>query len=57
VVKSADVVAELAGHASQSDLVVIGLQRHGRKRKAFGEMTLRLAGATDCPLIMISRRG
>lgn len=57
VVRAADVVAELASHAAESDLVVLGLRRLRRRQKAFGETILRLAAATECPLILISSRG
>jgi nucleotide-binding universal stress UspA family protein len=51
-----DVVAEVAGRAADSDLLILGLQRLGRRRKVFGERVLEIAQSTTCPLLMISRR-
>jgi nucleotide-binding universal stress UspA family protein len=51
-----DSLAELVRNVSGSDLAVLGLQRHGRRRKIFGAATLELARATTCPLLLISRR-
>ncbi len=51
-----DVVGELTRRASECDLVILGLQRLGRRRKLFGEVVLRLARETSCGLVMISRR-
>jgi nucleotide-binding universal stress UspA family protein len=51
-----DVVAEVVGRAEANDLVVVGLQRLGRRRKVFGALALEIADNTTCPLLMISRR-
>jgi len=48
------IIAELAG---QADLLVLGLQRLGRHRKFFGQLTLEILQQTGCPAIMISHRG
>jgi len=48
----ADVIIQ---KAAEYDLVVLGVQKIGRK-KAFGEVVLRIARETDCPLIMISQK-
>jgi len=42
-------------HASDSDLVVLGLQRV-RGRKLFGEIALRMVQGIPCAAIMLSRR-
>ena len=39
------------------DLVVLGVQRHGRRQKAFGEIVLRIARDAPCATVLISRRG
>ncbi|MGD8331718.1 MAG: amino acid permease, partial [Acidobacteriota bacterium] len=57
VVRSADVVAEITSRTHEFDLVVLGLQSAGRRRKVFGGATRLLAEKTDCGLIMISHHG
>jgi nucleotide-binding universal stress UspA family protein len=57
IVKSHDVTTEITRRAMESDLVVLGLQRSGRRRKLFGELTLQIARSTNCGIIMIGRRG
>ena len=39
------------------DLVVLGVQRHGRRQKAFGEIVLGIARDAPCATVLISRRG
>ena len=56
VILSDDVVNEVVGRAVDCDLLVLGLQRLGRRRKVFGERVLEIAEHTTCPLLMISRR-
>jgi nucleotide-binding universal stress UspA family protein len=51
-----DVVAEVVGRSETADLLVVGLQRLGRRHKVFGERVLAIANNTTCPLLMISRR-
>lgn len=57
IVLGNDVSKEITNHAVESDLVILGLQRLARRRKKFGELTLKIARETSCPLIMISRSG
>jgi len=57
IVKSQDVTTEITRRAMESDLVILGLQRSGRRRKLFGDLTLRIARSTNCGIIMIGRRG
>jgi len=52
-----DVVAEVVERAAESDLLILGLQRLGRRHKLIGDRVLRIAESTACPLVMISRRG
>jgi amino acid transporter/nucleotide-binding universal stress UspA family protein len=56
VTLSDDIVAEVVGRADASDLLVVGLQRLGRRHKVFGERALEIADNTTCPLLMISSR-
>lgn len=48
-----DVITKLAG----DQLVILGVQRIGPRRKLFGQFTRKVAKQTECPLIVISRRG
>jgi basic amino acid/polyamine antiporter, APA family len=57
LIRSADAAAEIIRAATETDLVVLGLQRLGPRQKVFGDFTLRIARETRCPLIMVSRRG
>ncbi len=50
----AEAVAE---EAKKCDMLMLGVQRIGRRNKVFGGFTRDLASNTDCPLIVISRRG
>ena len=56
VVMSDDMVAEVVERSAGSDLVILGLQRIGRRRKVFGEQMLEIAQAVKCPLLMINQR-
>ncbi len=56
VTLSGDVIAEIVARASECDLLVLGLQRLGRRQKVFGDRVLEIAEHTTCPLLMISRR-
>jgi nucleotide-binding universal stress UspA family protein len=56
VVKSHEVTMEIAQRAMESDLVILGLQRSGRRRKLFGDLTLQIARNTNSGIIMIGSR-
>ena len=49
-------VGELVDRASDVDLIVLGIQRQGWRRRVFGPLTRELIQASDCPLILISAR-
>lgn len=55
VVCSDDVVGEVVSRADGCDLMILGLRAGGRQR-VFGEVSLAIAEATHCPLLMISHR-
>lgn len=57
VVKSNEVEKVLMENACLSDLLILGLQRVSKNRKTFGPLTIKLAQKTECPIIMISRKG
>jgi amino acid transporter len=57
VLRSHTVPEEIVRLAEQADLVILGLQRHGRRKKMFGQVALRIAAETRCGIIMISGRG
>jgi amino acid transporter len=54
VVQGESFEEEVARRASESDLLVLGLQRQGRRR-VIGRATARIAAATNCAMILISR--
>ena len=56
VEKSDDIAAHIISRVKESDLVILGIQRLGRRQKSLGELTLRIAHETKQPLLMISRR-
>ncbi len=51
-----DMIGEVVKRAAENDLLILGLQRLGRRRKVFGTTVLEIAQRTTCPLLMISRR-
>jgi basic amino acid/polyamine antiporter, APA family len=55
--QSSRIVPTIAQLAKESDLLVLGLQRFGRRRKLFGQITFEILQQTDCPTILISHRG
>jgi nucleotide-binding universal stress UspA family protein len=57
VLRDDDALTAVAARAAASDLTILGVQRHGRRKKLFGDFTLQIAQRTSCPLIVISRRG
>jgi APA family basic amino acid/polyamine antiporter len=57
VAQSDDAVVTVAELSNQSDLLILGVQRLGRRKKLFGTFTRQIAQHTDCPLIVMSRRG
>lgn len=56
VTPATDLLAEVARHAAESDLLILGLERRTRGRPAFGRKVLGLVAATQCPVLMISQR-
>jgi nucleotide-binding universal stress UspA family protein len=57
VVQSDDALTTIASHADASDLLILGVQRLGRRKKLFGNFTRQIAQRTRCPIIAMSRRG
>ena len=51
-----DVAAEVTRRAAETDLLVLGFHRSGRRRAVFSSLMLKIARATECPLLMISHR-
>ena len=47
-------IVELAG---DFDLLILGVQRLGKRQKLFGNFTRQIAKRSSCPIIAISRRG
>ena len=56
VVGASDAAAQVAFKARDAGLVVMGLHGGAGKRGAFGQFVVRVAQATDCPLVVIGRR-
>ncbi|TWU42084.1 amino acid permease [Novipirellula artificiosorum] len=57
VVLSSDAIAAVAHRCDEADVLILGVQRVGRRKKLFGDFTRALADRTDCPIIVMSRRG
>jgi len=55
VVRSADVPSAVAEAAASTDLMILGLHAVGSGRKVFGDATLAILAATQCPAILISK--
>ena len=56
VVLSDDPISAITDRATASDLVILGIQRVGRKQKLFGSFTREIANRSECPIIVMSRR-
>jgi hypothetical protein len=57
VVRSDNIIDGVRHYASRSDLVILGIQRLGRRKKVFGDVALEIARATPGATLLISRRG
>lgn len=57
VVARSDDPVDFVAKAAEGQLVILGVQRIGPRRKLFGHFTRKIARKTDSPLIVISRRG
>ncbi len=57
VVQSDDALAAVVDQANEFDLLILGVQRHGRRKKLFGSFTRQVAQRTTCTIIVMSRRG
>lgn len=55
VIEAEDVFAAITERAHASDLVVLGLQRLGRRQRVFGPLPLHLLRVCSTPILMISR--
>ena len=51
-----DMVTEVSDRAADTDLLILGFHRSGRRRAVFSTRMLRIAHSTECPLLMISHR-
>jgi nucleotide-binding universal stress UspA family protein len=51
-----DVAEGIVRYARDCGLLVLGLQRYGRRHKGFGRIVLRVAEHTSCPMVLISSR-
>ena len=51
-----DLVTEVARRTGDTDLLILGFHRSGRRRAVFSSRMLKIARAVECPLLMISHR-
>ncbi len=56
-IQSDDPLDAICERIANVDLVILGVQRHGRRKKLFGRFTRQIAQRSSTPLIVISRRG
>ncbi len=56
VICTADVTRTIIEQAHQHDLVILGLQQAGRRRRVLGDISRAVAQQTEAGLILISRR-
>jgi amino acid transporter len=56
VERSSRPIDEIIRHAADNDLLILGLQRLGRRHKIIGNVVRQIAEKTSCGLILISRR-
>ncbi len=57
LIRSNDPVDTVAQQAKECGLLILGIQRLGPREKLFGTFTRELVRRTDCPIIVLSRRG
>lgn len=57
VVRKKNVIDGVKEYAAESDLVILGIQRMGRRKKVFGDIAMEIARVTPGATILISRRG
>jgi amino acid transporter len=57
VIRSNDIISTIKEHTNKSDLVVLGLQRFGRRKKFFGSIELEIVYEIPAATILISRKG
>ncbi len=50
-----DPFTAIVDRATESDLMILGIQRIDRKRKLFGSFTRQIAARSTCPIIVMSR--
>jgi nucleotide-binding universal stress UspA family protein len=56
VEEAADPVEAILHRAMQADLIILGMRRSERARRALGDLPLALARRTDVPLVLIGIR-
>ncbi|MGA1870845.1 MAG: amino acid permease [bacterium] len=57
VIRSTNVVSVVSDYADENDLVILGVQRLGKGRKIFGNITLEIVRVTSGATILISKQG
>ncbi len=56
IVESSDIAAAVADRAREHDLLILGLQKQGRRKRRFGKVSLDIARQSPVPLILIGER-
>ncbi len=56
IARNNQIADEIIRQSSDQDLIVLGLQRFSRRRRVFGEITLKIAGHSNCGIIMINHK-
>jgi hypothetical protein len=57
VIRRKNVIDGVREYAAESDLVILGIQRMGRRKKVFGDIAMEIARVTPGATILISRHG
>jgi APA family basic amino acid/polyamine antiporter len=57
IIRSDAVVESISARAAENDLLILGAQRLGQRKKFFGQLALQIARNTPKPVLIICRRG
>lgn len=57
VVRNDNIIDAVKSLAQESDLLILGIQRFGPKKKVFGDVALKITQSIRCATILISRKG
>jgi amino acid transporter len=57
VVQAADIAQALTDQAKAADLVILGVQRASRRKRALGKLAVQIARNTECGILLIGDSG